>query len=88
MSAISAITLQLYQYQNLYFLNFLNKSYFWKCFLKLFYLVWMFYLLKWKPFKMMKKAFYFILKTPFFLKILKFLFWLFGYMEKTIWLKI
>ena len=34
------------------------------------------------PFKMMKNAFYFALKALFVLKIFKFLFWLFGYVEK------
>ena len=32
-----------------------------------------FYLFQWKPFKMMKNAFYFILKALFILKIFKFL---------------
>ena len=31
----------------------------------------------------MKDAFYFILKADFVLKIFKFLFWLFGHVEKT-----
>ena len=35
------------------------------------------------PLKMMKNAFYFILKTLFVLKIFKFLSWLFGYVGKT-----
>ena len=37
-----------------------------------------FYLLHWKPFKMMKNAFYFILKVFFVLKIFKYLSWLLG----------
>ena len=35
-----------------------------------------------RPLNMMKNAFYFILKALFFLKILKFLLWLFGPVEK------
>ena len=35
------------------------------------------------PLKMMKNAFYYILKTLFVLKIFKFLSWLFGHAEKT-----
>ena len=35
------------------------------------------------PLKMMKNAFYFILKALFFLKIFKFLSWLFVHIEKT-----
>ena len=35
------------------------------------------------PLKMMKNAFYFILKAIFVLKIVKFLSWLFGHLEKT-----
>ena len=35
------------------------------------------------PLKMMKNAFYFILKTLFVLKIFKFLSWLFGHVGKT-----
>ena len=38
------------------------------------------------PLKMMKNAFYFILKTLFVLKILKILSWLFGHVGKTAWL--
>ena len=34
------------------------------------------------PFKMMKNAFYFMLKALFVLQIFKFLSWLFGYVEK------
>ena len=34
-------------------------------------------------FKMMKNAFCFILKALFVLKVIKFLFWLFGHVEKT-----
>ena len=37
--------------------------------------------------KMMKNAFYFILKARFVLKIFKFLSWLFGHAEKTAWLE-
>ena len=37
--------------------------------------------------KMMKVAFYFILKALFVLKIFKFLSWLFGHAEKTAWLE-
>ena len=39
------------------------------------------------PSKMMKNAFYFILKALFVLKIFKFLSWLFGHLEKTPWLE-
>ena len=39
------------------------------------------------PSKMMKNAFYFILKALFVLKIFKFLSWLFGHVEKTAWLE-
>ena len=35
------------------------------------------------PLKMMKNAFYFILKALFVLKIFKFLSWLFGHVRKT-----
>ena len=41
-----------------------------------------------RPLEMMKDTFYFILKAYFILKIFKFLCWLFGHVEKTIWLKI
>ena len=42
-----------------------------------------FYLLQWKPFPNYKKnSFYFILKVHFVLKILKFLTWRFGHVEK------
>ena len=34
----------------------------------------------------MKNAFYFILKALLFLKIFKFLSWIFGHAEKTAWL--
>ena len=37
--------------------------------------------------KMIKNAFYFILKTLFVLKIFKFLPWLFGHVGKTFWLE-
>ena len=43
------------------------------------------FLLHWKPFKYEKNAFYFILKALFFLKVFKFLSWLFGQVEKTAW---
>ena len=39
------------------------------------------------PLKMMKNAFYFILKALFALKIFKLLSWLFGHVEKTAWLE-
>ena len=39
------------------------------------------------PLKMMKNAFYFILKAFFVLKIFRFLSWLFGHVEKTAWLE-
>ena len=39
------------------------------------------------PLKMMKNAFYFILKALFVLKIFKFLLWLFGHVEKMAWLE-
>ena len=39
------------------------------------------------PFKMMKNAFYFILKALFVLKIFKFLSRLFGHVGKTAWLE-
>ena len=41
----------------------------------------------WKAFKNMKNAFYFTAKTIFVLKILKFLSWIFGHVEKRIDLK-
>ena len=37
--------------------------------------------------KMIKNAFYFILKALFFLKIFKFLSWIFGHVEKRAWLE-
>ena len=37
--------------------------------------------------KMMKNAFYFILKAIFVLKIFRFLSWIFGHVEKTVWLE-
>ena len=40
-----------------------------------------------KPVKIGEKYFYFILKAFLVLKIFKFLSWLFGYVEKTAWLK-
>ena len=36
------------------------------------------------PLKIMKDAFYFILKAPLVLKILKYFSWLFGHLEKTV----
>ena len=39
------------------------------------------------PLKMIDNAFYFILKTSFVLKIFKFLSWLFGHVEKAVWLE-
>ena len=39
------------------------------------------------PLKMMKNAFCFFLKALFFLKMLGFLSWLFGWVEKTSWLE-
>ena len=39
------------------------------------------------PLKMIKNAFYFILKALFVLKIFNFLLWLFGHAEKTAWLE-
>ena len=39
------------------------------------------------PTKMMKNAFYFILKALFVFKAFKFLSWPFGYAEKTVWLE-
>ena len=42
------------------------------------------YVLQWKrPLKMTKNASYFFSKPLFVLKIFKFLFWLFGHVEKT-----
>ena len=43
------------------------------------------YLPNWKPLKMMKNAFYSVLKALFVLKIFKFLSWLFGHFEKAAW---
>ena len=40
-----------------------------------------------RPLKMMKNDFYFILEALLVLKILKFLLWLFGHVEKTAWLE-
>ena len=39
------------------------------------------------PLKMMKNAFYFILKALLVLKVFKFLSWLFAHVEKTAWLE-
>ena len=39
------------------------------------------------PLKIMKNAFYFMLKAFFVLKIFKVLSWLFGHVEKTPWLE-
>ena len=44
----------------------------------------LFYLLQWKPFKMMKNVFHFILKALFFLKVFKFFSWIFGHVEKRL----
>ena len=41
--------------------------------------------LNYSPSKMMKYAYYFILKALFILKMFKFLSWLFGHLEKTAW---
>ena len=38
--------------------------------------------------KLMKDAFYFVLKALFVLKIFKFLSWLFGHVQKTVWFEI
>ena len=43
-----------------------------------------FNLLHWKPFKMMKNPFYFVLKVLFVLEIFKFLSWLFDCVEKRL----
>ena len=40
-----------------------------------------------RPLKIVKNAFHFILKAFFVLKIFKFLPWLSGYLEKTLWLE-
>ena len=40
------------------------------------------------PSKIMKNAFYFILKALFVLKIFKYMSWIFGHVEKTAWLEI
>ena len=45
------------------------------------------FLISESPLKMMKKAFYFTLKSLFVLKIFKFLSWLFGHVEKMAWLE-
>ena len=45
------------------------------------------YLLQWKPFKSDENAFYFISKALFVLKIFKFLSWIFGHVEKKVWLE-
>ena len=39
------------------------------------------------PLKMMKNAFYFIVKAFFVLKIFNFLFWLFGHVKNSAWLE-
>ena len=39
------------------------------------------------PLKMIKKAFYFILKALFVLKMFEFLSWIFGHVGKTTWLE-
>ena len=43
-----------------------------------------YYLLQWKPFKMMKNSFYFMLKALFVLEIFPFFSWLFGDLEKRL----
>ena len=45
------------------------------------------YLFQWWPFKNDEKCFYFILKALFILKILNFMSWRFGHLEKTAWLE-
>ena len=45
------------------------------------------FLISESPLKMMKNAFSFILKVLFVLKIINFLLWLFGHVEKTTWLE-
>ena len=47
----------------------------------------LFYLLQWKPFKMMKIVLYFTWKALFHLKTFKFLSWLFGHVDKMAWLR-
>ena len=47
----------------------------------------LFYLFQWKPFKMMKNFFYFILKVFFVLKIFEFFSWQKVHMEKAAWLE-
>ena len=39
------------------------------------------------PWKLIKNAFYFILKPRFALKTFKYLSWLFGHAEQTVWLE-
>ena len=39
------------------------------------------------PWKLIKNAFYFILKPRFTLKTFKYLSWLFGHAEQTVWLE-
>ena len=45
------------------------------------------YLLHWKPLKNDEKWFLFHLKALFVLKTFRFLSWLFGHVEKTVWLE-
>ena len=49
--------------------------------------VWLLFISPSPSLKMMENAFYFILKAPFFLKIFKFLSWLFGNVKKTACIK-
>ena len=46
-----------------------------------------FCLLQWKHFKNDENVLYFIVKALFVLTIFKFLSWLFGHVEKTVWLE-
>ena len=51
------------------------------------YIYWIFCKFNDSPSKMMNNAFYFILKALFVLKIFKLLSWLFGHVEKIVWLE-
>ena len=51
------------------------------------YIYWIFCTFNDSPSKMMNNAFYFILKALFVLKIFKLLSWLFGHVEKIVWLE-
>ena len=79
-----------YVFENNKAIDFLSKNFFWLClkigllpseknFLICF---------NDRPWKMMKNAFYFILKALLVLKVFKFLSWIFGHLEKTAWLEI